>query len=379
MPRFLLLVLLTFGVTACAQVPREQLVAFRAQFDAVHELSQHVADENRRMSRQLKEGEAGLERPRYDANGLPIFYADEVLARRGYVETYAAIWMVLESYLHVLEDLAESKPKDDLSRSLDNMMQSVLSVAETALSAYGAGGLVEPFRALVDAILKAQAAERFRVAVQGAQPILEQLIEGLIEDSETYAKLRNDLAAECQGERTVPIGVVVSGAADLLDARAVKRAEVDNALADEFHAASGNLVIRLKEMPVGEQALLGLTRLEASLLRFERGEARPPLEDLDAEKARKPVVDGILSPDDVTRMQVLLLRVEPHISEAIRDYARVLAHQQLLTSYVEGLHELARAHAALETASRERTMPDLRVVIDQVSRMREAWVNYANR
>jgi hypothetical protein len=145
MHRCLLLVLLALALASCAQVPREHLAAFQLRFEAARELSEKInADNIKTESRVDKMREALAESG--SSHGFKAFNSESIRGKKRYVETYAAIWQVLSEYMKVLESLAAGNPTDELSQALSQFTNTVLDVAQTALAAYGAGALVEPFK-----------------------------------------------------------------------------------------------------------------------------------------------------------------------------------------------------------------------------------------
>lgn len=376
MHRCLLLVLLALALASCVQVPRQQLSAFRLQFEAVQDLSKGVAAENQSMKELLDRHDQESGSVVIGPDGLPIFDPANFIEQRGYLDAYEAVWHVLGSYIKVLEDLAADKPRDELTQSLQTLTDSILSTAQTVLAAYGLGALVEPIKALADLILKTQAAERFRVAVRDAHPILVRLANELVKDTKICAATRNMLEKAVQSDLTIPIAAHVSAAVVLLDATAVRSQKSDKDWKKEFLDGAQALADRLAQLPETYHVETGLIDLRETIERHKQGKPRPPAEGDASIEARERIKGRLLTSDDVLRVQLIALRCEPLIAKGVGSYNSLLAYHELLGAYVKGLAGLSQAHAKLYQAASQRVLPDLAPVFKHVAEMREAWSTY---
>lgn len=265
--RFTLVIPTILLLAGCFHIPKREFSQYRQTFAQVHTTAGDILLDFDQALKKAKERQAAQEqgqdapavRPPYPAD-LKAFEAKRGGEKLDDIEVRRRALQVITQYNDLLTQLAEGKSAQEVKSSASGLVNAVGKFVTIAggSGVPGLSAIATIVSTLAELVEKARTRAEFSRAVREGRPVIEKIIDALIEDRRDHYGLRFDLAQEERllilDEITIKIRLILGFVASLGPSRQdgpnVSDAEKDlNSILKPVRGEIVEYPIRLKLAP----------------------------------------------------------------------------------------------------------------------------------
>lgn len=265
--RFTLVISTILLLAGCFHIPKREFSQYKQTFAQVHTTAGDILLDFDQALKKAKERQAAQEqgedapavRPPYPAD-LKAFEAKRGGEKLDDIEVRRRALQVITQYNDLLTQLAEGKSAQEVKSSASGLVNAVGKFVTIAggSGVPGLSAIATIVSTLAELVEKARTRAEFSRAVREGRPVIEKIIDALIEDRRDHYGLRFNLAQEERllilDEITIRIRLILGFVASLGPSRQdgpnVSDAEKDlNSVLKPVRGEIGEYPIRLKLAP----------------------------------------------------------------------------------------------------------------------------------
>lgn len=203
--RFTLVISTILFLAACSQVPKREFSQYKQTFAQVHttaadillDFDQALKKAKERQAAQEQGQDAPVVRPPYPAD-LKAFEGKRGSEKVDDIEVRRRALQVITQYNDLLTELAEGKSAQEVKSSASGLVNAVGKFVTIAggSGVPGLSAIATIVSTLAELVEKARTRAEFSRAVRKGRPVIEKIIDALIEDRRDHYGLRFNLAQE---------------------------------------------------------------------------------------------------------------------------------------------------------------------------------------